>query len=130
MNNPAIGTWGDVFSEASPEVVKMASALRDLIMMLHPASIEVARPGDKAVSFGFGQKKMSEAYVYLMPQRDRVNLGFYQGAKLVDPAHLLEGDGKALRHVKVRAIADVARAEIAGLISAAIAERRVALGVG
>ena len=31
----------------------------------------------------------------------RVNLGFYYGADLDDPNGLLEGTGKALRHVKV-----------------------------
>jgi hypothetical protein len=37
-----------------------------------------------------------------MPMRGYVNLGFYQGALLVDPKRLLEGTGKGLRHVKIR----------------------------
>jgi len=35
-------------------------------------------------------------------QKSHVNLGFYHGASLNDPAGLLEGTGKKLRHVKVR----------------------------
>jgi len=31
-----------------------------------------------------------------------VNVGFFQGAELADPAGLLEGDGKFMRHVKLR----------------------------
>jgi hypothetical protein len=31
-----------------------------------------------------------------------VNVGFFQGAALPDPAHLLQGTGKFMRHVKVR----------------------------
>ena len=31
-----------------------------------------------------------------------VNLGFFQGAGLHDPAHLLQGTGKFMRHVKLR----------------------------
>jgi len=31
-----------------------------------------------------------------------VNVGFFQGASLPDPAHLLEGNGKFMRHVKLR----------------------------
>jgi hypothetical protein len=31
-----------------------------------------------------------------------VNVGFFQGAKLPDPARLLEGAGKFMRHVKLR----------------------------
>src|SRR5580693_9500042 len=31
-----------------------------------------------------------------------VNVGFFQGATLPDPAHLLQGNGKFMRHVKLR----------------------------
>jgi hypothetical protein len=31
-----------------------------------------------------------------------VNVGFYQGASLSDPARLLQGAGKRMRHVKLR----------------------------
>jgi hypothetical protein len=31
-----------------------------------------------------------------------VNVGFFQGASLPDPARLLQGDGKRMRHVKLR----------------------------
>jgi hypothetical protein len=31
-----------------------------------------------------------------------VNVGFFQGATLADPAHLLQGDGKFMRHVKLK----------------------------
>jgi hypothetical protein len=31
-----------------------------------------------------------------------VNIGFFRGADLPDPAHLLEGTGKFMRHVKLR----------------------------
>lgn len=31
-----------------------------------------------------------------------VNVGFFRGAALADPAHLLQGSGKRMRHVKLR----------------------------
>jgi hypothetical protein len=31
-----------------------------------------------------------------------VNVGFFHGASLPDPARLLQGDGKCMRHVKLR----------------------------
>ena len=34
--------------------------------------------------------------------KTHVNLGFFQGAVLADPARLLEGAGKRMRHVKLR----------------------------
>lgn len=40
--------------------------------------------------------------LYVAAQDGYVNLGFFEGARLDDPAGLLEGTGEAMRHVKVR----------------------------
>src|SRR5215510_13162339 len=39
---------------------------------------------------------------YVNAFKDHVNVGFYQGAALDDPARLLEGTGKRMRHVKLK----------------------------
>ena len=41
------------------------------------------------------------AFGYVNAFRDHVNVGFFLGAELADPAGLLEGTGKRMRHVKV-----------------------------
>ena len=97
-----LGTWDDVMDGHDPEVVALARRLRDLIVELDPDVTEVPRAGEGSVAYGVGEKKMSEAYCYLMPQRDRVNLGFYHGVDVDDPTGALEGTGARLRHVKVR----------------------------
>lgn len=45
--------------------------------------------------------------LYLADHARHVNLGFMRGAGLDDPDGLLEGTGKSMRHVKVRAKADL-----------------------
>jgi hypothetical protein len=42
------------------------------------------------------------AFAYVNVFRDHVNVGFFHGAFLSDPARLLEGTGKRMRHVKLR----------------------------
>lgn len=74
------------------------------------------------------KKKMREPYAYIMPQRGHLNLGFCRGTALPDPNGLLEGTGKALRHVKLRSIDNAKRLEAARLILEAIKERKLALG--
>ena len=37
-----------------------------------------------------------------MYSHSHVNVGFFHGAALPDPAHLLQGTGKFMRHVKLR----------------------------
>jgi Uncharacterized conserved protein len=47
------------------------------------------------------------------------NVGFFHGASLPDPLGLLEGTGKRMRHIKLRAGAGVGDAAIRRLIDAA-----------
>ncbi len=51
-----------------------------------------------------------------------VNVGFFHGAALVDPARLLQGAGKFMRHVKLRPGAAINAAELSRLIDAAYAD--------
>ncbi|PZU49013.1 MAG: hypothetical protein DI568_06365 [Sphingomonas sp.] len=113
----------------APAQEAVLRALRALAFELHPGLVEVSRPGDRAVSWGWAAKKMSEAYAYALPYRSHVNLGFYRGAALPDPDGLLRGTGKAMRHVQVRDIKDVAAPGLRALMLAAREERRVALGL-
>lgn len=50
-----------------------------------------------------------------------VNVGFFHGASLSDPDHLLEGTGKSMRHVKLRPGTAINVAALSGLIAAAYA---------
>ena len=63
---------------------------------------------------------MSEHYAYVAPQTNYVNLGFYHGVALKDPAGLLEGAGKRLRHIKVKSISDVKKKDVVNLLKAAL----------
>jgi hypothetical protein len=54
--------------------------------------------------------------------KDHANVGFFQGADLVDPARLLEGSGKRMRHVKVKPNAALDSEALAVLISDAYAD--------
>jgi hypothetical protein len=51
-----------------------------------------------------------------------VNVGFFQGAALPDPARLLQGTGKFMRHVKLRPGTAANAAELSRLINAAFAD--------
>ena len=48
-----------------------------------------------------------------------VNVGFFHGAALKDPARLLQGSGKRMRHVKLRPGTAVDAASLSRLIAAA-----------
>lgn len=119
-----LGTIDDVLGTIDPALRAVALALRELIISVDPDTHETPRPGDRVLSYGVGPRKMIDGYAYIAPQRDYVNLGFYRGATLPDPDGLLEGTGKGLRHVKVRALAEVARPGLRALVAAAVDSTR------
>ena len=61
------------------------------------------------------------AFGYVNAFTAHVNVGFFLGAHLADPAGLLEGTGKNMRHVKLRPAAEIDGEALTALIRAAYA---------
>jgi hypothetical protein len=59
---------------------------------------------------------------YVNAFTSHVNVGFYQGAALPDPAHLLQGNGKSMRHVKLKPGMAVNAASLHQLIETAYSD--------
>ena len=59
------------------------------------------------------------AFGYVNIFSAHVNVGFFVGAYLADPARLLEGTGKHMRHVKLRPGTEIDQKALAALIEAA-----------
>ena len=64
---------------------------------------------------------------YVNTFKNHVNVGFFYGALLEDPAGLLEGSGKRMRHVKLQPGADLDAASLRNLIDAAYADIKTRL---
>ena len=66
---------------------------------------------------------------YVSAYKAHANVGFYYGAMLVDPAGLLEGEGKRMRHVKLRPGGNLDVAALNNLVAAAYHDIRQRLGL-
>ena len=64
------------------------------------------------------------AFGYVNAFRAHVNVGFFRGAELEDPAGLLEGSGKRMRHVKLLPGKTVNAGALSTLIGAAYADMK------
>ena len=62
------------------------------------------------------------AFTYVNAFKAHVNVGFFRGAELADPAGLLEGTGRFMRHVKLRPSEDVDESALTRLIRTAYAD--------
>ena len=67
------------------------------------------------------------AFGYVNAFKEHVNVGFFFGALLKDPAGLLEGTGKRGRHVKLRPGREVDPTALARLIDTAYVDIRARL---
>ena len=127
VTNPTHGRFADILVAAKPELRLISESLRGAIASLHRDFLEVVWPRQKIASFGVGPKKMTEHYAYIAVLGGHVNLSFYHGASLSDPAGLLEGTGKKLRHVKLRSVSASESPDITALLREAIADRKRAV---
>lgn len=96
------GTFEEILTKSSTEARELAYQLRQLITKVMPSVVEVPWPKLRLASYGVGPKKKTEHFCYISAQNNDVNLGFYYGAELPDPEHLLQGTGKSLRHIKIQ----------------------------
>ena len=119
--DPAVDAWFDrrrpeLAALARPWFVRMRGCGLDVRELLHDGH-PTACVGDAA-------------YAYTNAFTAHVNVGFFHGATLPDPARLLEGEGKYMRHVKLRPGAVVDAASLGALIAAAYLDIKARLRSG
>lgn len=68
------------------------------------------------------------AFAYVNAFTAHVNVGFFRGAELADPEHLLVGTGKFMRHVKLRPECEVDAKALSKLVETAYRDMKERLG--
>ena len=96
----------------------LADGLRRLVKKTVPASREAVNP------WGIPAFDFHGSFCFLMVGKHHVTFGFARGTSLRDPAGLLEGTGKNLRHVKLTEAAQLRNANLRRLIRDAAALNR------
>jgi hypothetical protein len=120
----------DLLRRHDPDVQSVAVAVRaaalDEIGPCHETIFQVYRNNVISILYSTTEKRMKDNICLIVVYRDHVNLMFPRGVDLKDPRGLLEGAGKAMRHVKMRSTADAGRPDVRQLI--AQAKKRPGLG--
>src|SRR5438105_4947536 len=90
-----------------PPIRELALDARELVLkILAPSNESVLDVYVLAMNYGFSER-MKDQVVYIGVYTKHINLGFYWGARMVDPEGVLEGGGKQLRHIKITSQADL-----------------------
>ena len=111
----------DLLRRYEPNVQSVALALRAVVLEEIGPCQEAIFPIKKWISvlYSTTEKRMKDNICMIVVYKDHVNLMFPRGVDLKDPQGLLEGAGKAMRHVKMLSPADVDRPGVRDLITQA-----------
>jgi hypothetical protein len=113
-----------------PHIADLALALREIILEEVPdASESVYQVYTVAIWFGFSGK-MKDMFCYIATNAGHINLGFPRGSTLPDPNCVLEGEGKAMRHIKFASIAELERNYVRRYLRASIDQLGAAAAAG
>ena len=97
------------FVDMQTEAVRpLLSLLRHTLKEVVPQATEQFHTGWKVLTY-----KNKRVVCSLAPHAKWVNIQFMEGTSLKDPASLLQGTGKTMRHVKITAEQDVSESVIA-----------------
>jgi hypothetical protein len=92
-HDPAIDSW---MKEHAGELGAIAQQWFEVMRTCGDEVRELLHDGCPTACLG------DAAFGYVNVFKSHVNVGFFQGASLPDPARLLEGTGKFMRHVKLK----------------------------
>ena len=118
--DPAVDAW---FDSRAPQLGAVAREWFVRMRDCGPDVRELLHDGHPTACVG------DAAFAYTNAFTGHVNVGFFLGATLPDPAGLLEGDGKYMRHVKLRPGTAPDAASLEALITAAYLDIKTRLGV-
>lgn len=113
QRDPAIDKW---FKEHSGELGDIAHQWFDIMRNCGDEVRELLHDGCPVACLG------DAPFGYVNVFTSHVNVGFFHGALLLDPARLLLGTGKFMRHVKLRPGTNADAAALKNLIDAAYSD--------
>ena len=102
------------------KVGELALALRETVLEEAPAAVEKFFQVYALVFWYSLTGRMANAFCQVVVYTKGVNLMFNRGAELDDPDGVLEGEGKIIRHIKVRRPEDLKNPHLRKFIRASI----------
>ena len=116
VNRPVHPDFLHFLEHKEEKLIFLYHDLRDFILEIHPESHELLYHTHALTSVYSVSAKLSDAYCMIPIYTSHLNLGFNKGTLIPDPAGLLEGTGKLIRHIPVNKSSDYRKPEVIQLI--------------
>jgi hypothetical protein len=111
--DPEVAAW---FADEEPQLRAIAKEWFARMRECGDDVLELVHDGCPVACIG------DVPFAYVDAFSRHVNVGFFRGAMLDDPAGLLEGSGRRMRHVKLRPGEEIDGAALHKLVKAAYAD--------
>jgi len=100
------------------EIQAISRTLRAMACEAMPGAPEMLFASQNHFAYAFNRSRR-DSIVYICPMRDYVRLGFMYGTHLNDSERLLVGEGKRLRHIKIKTVEEANRPAVRRLVEEA-----------
>lgn len=94
----------------NPRLVHVVDALRALVKKVIPRATEAMNP------WGVPVFEWNGPLFYMRVGKKHVTFGFSRGSAIKDPAGLLEGEGRNLRHIKIADVGETRNPHLKDLL--------------
>ena len=94
---------------------------REILTELRKLILTIAPNAEEQYKWSRPVYGLEKDFCYLKTTKKHVTLGFFEFGKITTNSHLIEGTGKAMRHVKLAKVSDIKDFKIQNMIEEALA---------
>ena len=103
-------------SEVTSYIEKSADGHKEILVELRALILSVVPDAKEQFKWSRPVYGTEKDFCYLLTTKKYVTLGFFQFDKIKTNAHLIEGTGKSMRHVKLSSLQQIAEFELGKMI--------------
>ena len=123
------GTRADLGEPVDVALDRMPEPIRSIAWAVDRAIRKVSRNVESKVAWGHASYVVDGHDLFAIGEcKDRVNLYVGNGTSVSDPDGVLEGTGKAMRHIKVRSLEQATSAAVTRVLKAAVKAAKAGSG--
>lgn len=127
-SNTRLKLVASFIAKFDPAIPRLVRAARTVLRKRFPTAIELVYDNYNALAIGFATTERTSDVLFSLAVYARgVNLYFMYGAKLPDPAGVLEGAGNRGRFVRLPNVGTLDAPPVRGLLRAAVKHAKTAL---
>jgi len=115
------GQLNRFIAKRSPSMAALTSAVLQRMRERLPGAVEMVYDKANSLVIGFcPDERASSVINSIAVYTNWINLYFFEGNTLPDPGHLLQGEGRMVRHIRITRATDLDRPAVKAIMAEAL----------